>query len=142
MYQPYIKSPDTALCHLFLHCCFKDGEFTEAEIDEVAEKFTKLDMQKSLNFKDELREYRSYRETIITSEQAYLQHLVKLINATNEFALYSYCAELSLSDAALEFTEKKFLENLGSLLEIDEAEQSIIQKLMVQRKVVETQKFF
>lgn len=142
MYQTHINSTETAVCHLFLHCCFKDGEFTEAEIDEVAEKFTRLDLQKNLNFKDELRQYRAYRETIITTETDYLQYLVKLINATNEFALYSYCLELSLSDAALEFTEKKFLETLGALLDINEAEQSAVQKLMVQRKVVETQKFF
>jgi hypothetical protein len=76
------------------------------------------------------------------NEKDYLQYLLKLLNPTNEAALYSYCVELGLSDAALEFEETKMLETLGSLLGLDEAEQNTIQKLMVQRKVVESQKFF
>jgi uncharacterized tellurite resistance protein B-like protein len=142
MYTTLVTSPDKALSHLFLHCCFRDGEFTEEEINEVSEKLAKMNLHQELNFKDELVNYKSYRDSIILNEKDYLQYLLKLLNPTNEAALYSYCVELGLSDAALEFEETKMLETLGSLLGLDEAEQNTIQKLMVQRKVVESQKFF
>jgi len=142
MYTTYVTSPDKALAHLFLHCCFKDGEFNEAEIDEVSGKFAALGLQKDLNFKDELKDYLSYKNTSLQDESGYLDHLLKLINPTNELALYSYCVELCLSDAALEFSEKSFLNKLGSLLNIEESEQATIEKLMVQRGVVQSQKFF
>lgn len=141
MLENYIADSEEALCHLFLHCCFKDGSFTTEEIDEVSQKFASLDMQKDLNFKDELIKYRSYRSGI-TDETAYIQELIKAINPFNNLALYSYCVELGLSDNALELTELGLLKTIASILEIDEQQQEVIQKLMVQRKVVETQKFF
>jgi hypothetical protein len=141
MYTTVVKTSDIALCHLFLHCCFKDGQFTEAEIDEVSGKFVELGLNKDLNFKDQLHNYKLYRNTI-TDEANYIKFLIQLINPTNEAALYSYCIELGLSDSSFDFSEKKLMETLGTVLELNESEQSIIQKLMVQRKVVETQKFF
>lgn len=141
MYETFIKNPEQALCHLFLHCCYKDGSFTTEEIDEVSEKFTQLGMHKEMNFKDELVHYRSYRQTI-TDEKSYIEELIKQINPFNELALYSYCVELGLSDNALEFTEQSLLKCIAEVLNIDEQQQDVIQKLMVQRKVVQTQKFF
>ena len=141
MYDTLIQTPDAALCHLFLHCCFEDGQFTEEEIDNVSGKFVALGLHKDLNFKKELSEYRSYKPAI-QNEEAYLQYLIKLINPTNDAALYSYCLELALSDNALDISEKKLFERIGSILQLDEQEQNTIQKLMVQRKVVETNKFF
>lgn len=141
MFENYITNSEEALCHLFLHCCFKDGSFTTEEIDEVSQKFASLEMQKDLNFKDELIKYRSYKATI-TDEAVYLQELIKSINPFNDFALYSYCVELGLSDNALDLPEMNLLKTIASILEIDEQQQETIQKLMVQRKVVETQKFF
>lgn len=141
MFENYITNSEEALCHLFLHCCFKDGSFTTEEIDEVSEKFASLEMQKDLNFKDELIKYRSYRGNI-TDEPAYIAELIKAINPFNSLALYSYCVELGLSDNALELPELNLLKIIASVLEIDEQQQETVQKLMVQRKVVETQKFF
>ena len=141
MYENIIVDTDQALCHLFLHCCFKDGSFTTEEIDEVAGQFAALEMQKELNFKDELVKYRSYKSTI-TDENAYIGELIKAINPFNNLALYSYCVELGLSDNALEFSEMSLLKIIASILQIDEQQQETIQQLMVQRKVVETQKFF
>jgi len=67
---------------------------------------------------------------------------MKLINPPNEAALYSYCLELGVSDSTLDASEKKLFEVLGNVLKLTDEEQSIIQKLMVQRKVVKTNKFF
>ncbi len=141
MYESRIQTADVALCHLFLHCCFKDGEFTELEVDDVSAKFVTLGLHKDLNFKDELANYKSYKNTI-SDETLYLQYLAKIINPTNEAALYSYCLELGLSDATLDASEKNLFEKLGSVLQLEEQDQDAIQKLMVQRKVVETNKFF
>jgi uncharacterized tellurite resistance protein B-like protein len=141
MYEKFIKNSEQALCHLFLHCCFKDGLFTTEEIDDVSEKFTSLGMHKNLNFKDELMQYRSYKQSI-TDDKSYVEELIKQINPFNDLALYSYCVELGLSDNALEFTEQSLLKNIAEVLNIDEQQQDVIQKLTVQRKVVQTQKFF
>jgi len=141
MYQKLITTTDKAVCHLFIYCCFKDDAFVEAEVDEVAQKFVALDMHKDLDFKEEVRNYKSYK-TEITDEKEYLQYLIKLIHPANEAALYSYCLELGVSDSALDPAEKKLFETLGNILELTQEEQSIIQKLMVQREVVKTNKFF
>ena len=141
MYQKIITTTDKAICHLFIHCCFKDDVFVEAEVDEVAEKFVSLDMHKDLNFKEEVKNYKSYKTNIL-DEKEYLQYLIKLISPANEAALYSYCLELGVSDSALDPAEKKLFEMLGNILGLTIEEQSIIQKLMVQREVVKTNKFF
>lgn len=141
MYRTTIQSPEAALCHLFLHCCLKDGKFSEAEMDDIAAKIVSFGLQRELNIKEELAGYNAYKNTI-SDETGYLQFLIRMIVPTNDFALYSYCLELGLSDSALDFSEKSLFKNLGDVLELTEAEQSTIQKLMVQRKVVQTQQFF
>src|SRR4051812_18444740 len=141
MYETLITIPDAALCHLFIHCCFKDGEFKQMEIDLAADKFVLLELHKELNFKNEIRNYNSYRNAI-KDEAKYLEYLIKLINPTNESALYSHCLELCLSDVQLDALEDKLFDILGNILQLTEAEQSIIKKLMIQREVVKTNKFF
>lgn len=141
MYKTFVTTTDKALCHLFIHCCFKDDVFVQEEIDEAAAKFVALNMHKQLNFKDEVRNYRAYKSEI-TNEKEYLEHLIKLISPANELALYSYCIELGVSDSALDAAEKKFFETLGSILKLTGEEQSIIQKMMIQREVVKANKFF
>ena len=136
-----IQTPDAAVCHLFLYCCFKDGKVTEEELDNVAAKFTALNMHKQLNFKDEMIAFKSYRQEI-TSEEEYLKELITAINPTNEAALFSYCVELMLSDELLSGSEEQLLTKIAGALSIDETEQQIIRKLILQRKVVSTQKFF
>lgn len=142
MYTTAIKSQDQALCHLFFHCILKDGELADGELDNVSAKLVTVGLNKDLNFKDEIINYRDYRAEVVQSEEEYLQFLIEQINPVNELALYSYCAELLLSDNILSEEEETLLRHLGNALGIDEQEQSIIQKLMVQRKVVETEKIF
>jgi len=141
MYNTFIDTADKAVCHLFLHCCFRDGSFSEAEIDAVSAKFVTLGLQKDLNFKDELVHYRSYRDAI-ADERQYIEDLIKQINPTNELALFSYCLELGLSDNALEFEEEELLKIIGTVLQIDAAEQEIARKIFLQRQVVVANKFF
>ena len=141
IYTDSIHTTDKALSHLFLHCCYKDGTFTEAEVDNVSAKFAALGLNKELNFKDELLAYRSYRNEI-GNETTYIQDLIARINPTNDLALFSYCMELGLSDSSLEATEKNLIDTIGDVLNIEKADQATIQKLMVQRQLVVDNKFF
>src|SRR5690348_15846654 len=108
MYNTYIDAADKAVCHLFLHCCFRDGNFSESEIDAVSGKFVTLGVQKELNFDDALVHYRSYIDSI-TEESQYIQDFIKQLNPTNELAFFSYSLQMSLSDNALEFGEEELL---------------------------------
>jgi len=141
MYTGLIKMQDEALVHLFFHCCMKDGVFKETEIDNVSGKLVAFNLHAKLNFKDEMMKYKSYANTI-TNEDSYLQYLVGLIKPVNEMALFSYCIELCLSDAELSATEEQLLDKIARILTIPQADQTIIQKLIVQRRVVEMQKIF
>ena len=141
MYNTFIATTDKALCHLFLHICFKDGAFTESEVDNVSAKFVTLGLQKDLNFKDELISYRSYKSTI-ANERQYIQDLVSKINPTSELALYSYCLELGLSDNTLDYAEESLLKIIGDVLHIDASSQETMRKLFLQRQLVAANKFF
>jgi uncharacterized tellurite resistance protein B-like protein len=140
MFQDHITTQDEAICHLFLHCCFKDGKFSEEEIDDVSQKFVDLQMHRDLNFKEELRHYRTY-ESGLEDETEYLKYIIKLINPVNDLALYSYCVELCLSDSLLSSTEELLLKRIAVILEIEE-EQTTIDNLITQRKAVELEKIF
>ncbi|MEO8712494.1 MAG: TerB family tellurite resistance protein [Parafilimonas sp.] len=140
MFQDYITTQNEAICHLFLHCCFKDGTFSKDEIDNVSEKFVTLQIHRDLNFKEELLHYKEYKSGI-TDEDAYLQYLLKLIHPVQNLALYSYCIELSLSDKIVSAEEGSLLTKIAALLEVSE-EKNIIDKLFAQRKAVELEKIF
>ena len=140
MFNDYITTQNESICHLFLHCCYKDGRFSKEEIDAVSAKFVDLQINKDLNFKEELQHYRTY-QTTITNEDEYLTYLIKLINPVHDLALYSYCAELCLSDSTLSPEEESLLKKLASILDIGE-EQSTIDNLVKQRKAVELEKIF
>ena len=141
MPEEYVTSQDEAICHLFLHCCFRDGKFTSEEIDVVSAKFVDLQIHRDLNFKDELQNYRSYQQRAEGDETEYLKRLIKLINPVHDLALYSYCVELCLSDGLLSSTEELLLKRIAVILEIEE-EQSTIDNLITQRKAVELEKIF
>ena len=140
MFENYITTQDEAICHLFLHCCFKDGTFTGDEIDAVSQKFVDLQVHRDLNFKEELQHYKTY-SSALDDETEYLKYLIKLINPVQDLALYSYCVELSLSDGLMSSVEELLLKRIAVILEIEE-EQSTIDNLMTQRKAVELEKIF
>ena len=141
MPEVLIISKEEALCQLFLHCCYKDGEFKEKELDFVAGLFVELDLHTALNFKDEIVKYNSTKSSIL-DEAAYLSELLKHINTVHEYALYSYCTEILLADASLEIAEEKLLMNLATALDISMESQEVIKKLIAQRKAIELNKIF
>ena len=139
MYNEVVISQDQALCHLYFHCSLKDGKLDSAETDNLADRFVALGMQKRMNFKDEMNTYKSYKNGII-DEELYLEFLIELINPTNDLALYSYCVELTVSDELMDIAEESLVKKIATILSIDEEQQQLIKKLMVERKVVETEK--
>ena len=140
MYNDYITTQNEAICHLFLHCCYKDGNFSHEEVDSVSAKFVDLQIHKDLNFKEELQHYKSYIKDV-TNEDEYLNYIIKLINPVHDLALYSYCVELCLSDGLLSAEEESLLKKISNILDIGE-EQSTVDNLITQRKAVELEKIF
>ena len=139
MYQTIVTTQNQAICHLFFHCCMKDGEFEESELNQISEKLVILGLEKDLDFKNEVIQYRQYKP-MLNNEKSYLQHLIDLISPVNELALFSYCIELMISDGHLEMTEETLAGNIADILSIDTATKEAIMKLQMQRKVIETEK--
>lgn len=141
MYSQLVKTQEQAICHLFIHCCYKSDGFTDAELDMISGKFVQLGLQHELNFKEELQHYNTYRDKIDTEEN-YIQYLVSLVLPANELALYSHCLELCISDSLIDESESNLLQKLANVLVITEEDQAVIQKLFIQRHLVYTQKYF
>lgn len=140
MYKGVITTQEEALSHLFFHCCFKDDTFNDDELKAISDKLVTVDLHRNLNFKEEVVKYRTYR-TELGNETEYLQYLFQLIRPTHDLALYSYCVELCLGDALLGSGEERLLKRIAEVMDISEESESI-NKLMIQRKAVETGKLF
>jgi uncharacterized tellurite resistance protein B-like protein len=141
MYTGLLKAPEEGICHLFYYCCMKDGQFKESELDTIADKLVSIDLQKKLNFKDEMQKYKSYKDNI-TDEDIYLKYLISLIKPNNPLALLSWCMELCISDGQVSFEEEALLSRIARLLNIGETEKDLMQRLMVQRSDVLVDKSF
>ena len=141
MYTNLLKAPEEGLTHLFYYCCMKDGVFKESELDNISAKLVSVHLHKKLNFKDEMQKFKEYRNQV-TDEKAYLHYLISLIKPVSELALFSWCVELCVSDADLSLEEASLLDNIAAELKITPGEKDTVQKLMVQRRVVEMEKIF
>jgi uncharacterized tellurite resistance protein B-like protein len=141
MYTGLLKAPEEGITHLFYHCCMKDGTFKESELNLISDKLVSIDLQKKLNFKDEMQKYKSYRGTI-TDEDQYLQYLIGLIKPANPLALFSWCIELCAGDGDISLEEASLLTRIARQLNIGDQEQDLLQRLMVQRYKVLTEKTF
>ncbi|OQP47912.1 hypothetical protein A4H97_30370 [Niastella yeongjuensis] len=141
MYTGLIKAPEEGIVHLFYYCCMKDGKFDEPELNNISDKLVSIDLQKKLNFKDEMRKFKSYQNSI-TDEDVYLQYLISIIKSNNNLALLSWCIELCAADGEINEEEKLLLVRIGNMLNIGDTEQDLIQRLMAQRRNVLLEKEF
>jgi hypothetical protein len=139
--QEQVLTQDEALCHLFFHCCLEDEKFTEPEMNDLSGKLVALGLNSKVNVKEELIRYRSYKPSI-TDERIYLKELLRSINPVNELALYSYCVELCIDDPSLDAREEALLGKIREELGITPETGEIINRLVAQRKVAETQQLF
>lgn len=141
MYTGLLKAPEEGVCHLFYYCCMKDGSFKESELNTISDKLVSVDLHKKLNFKDEMQKYKSYVNGI-TDEDIYLQYLISIIKPQLPLALFSWCVELCAADGDVSAEEDQLLTRIARLLNIGDTEKDLLQRLMVQRKVVATEKKF
>jgi uncharacterized tellurite resistance protein B-like protein len=141
MYTGLLKAPEEGVCHLFYYCCMKDGSFKESELDTISDRLVSIDLHKKLNFKDEMQKYKSYVNGI-TDEDIYLQYLINIIKPQQPLALFSWCVELCAADGQVSAEEDALLTRIARLLNIGDTEKDLLQRLMVQRKAVTTEKGF
>ena len=141
MYTGLLKAPEEGLCHLFYYCCMKDDTFKDSELDNISDKMVSINLHKKLNFKDEMQKFRSYKNTI-TDEDIYLKYLISIIKPTNTLALFSWCAELCISDDNVSAGEEGLLFRIARILNIGDTEKDLVQRLMVQRRSVLEKKEF
>lgn len=141
MYTSLLKAPEEGVCHLFYYCCMKDGAFKESELNTISDKLVSIGLHNKLNFKDEMQKYKSYVNGI-TDEDIYLQYLISIIKPQLPLALFSWCVELCAADGEISAEEDKLLTRIARLLNIGDTEKDLLQRLMVQRKTVTTEKGF
>ena len=136
MYREAINSADQALVHLAFHCCLKDGELQEEELDLIATSFVAKGVNKSLDLKEEMRSYQSYFRKI-TDETTYLIFLIRAIDPLYRMALFAFCAEIVYRNNRVSFGEEILLNKLAGLLYINEAENTAVQRLINEMYQVE-----
>jgi uncharacterized tellurite resistance protein B-like protein len=141
MYTGLLKAPEEGVCHLFYYCCMKDGSFKESELNTISDRLVSIDLHKKLNFKDEMQKYKSYVNGI-TDEDIYLQYLINIIKPQQPLALFSWCVELCAADGQVSAEEDALLTRIARLLNIGDTEKDLLQRLMIQRKIVSVEKEF
>ncbi|HEY8894625.1 MAG TPA: TerB family tellurite resistance protein [Niastella sp.] len=141
MYTGLLKAPEEGVCHLFYYCCMKDGSFKESELNTISDKLVSIDLHKKLNFKDEMQKYKSYVNGI-TDEDIYLQYLISIIKPQQPLALFSWCIELCAADGEVSAEEDALLTRIARLLNIGDTEKDLLQRLIIQRKIVAVEKEF
>ena len=136
MYQNEINTHDQALVHLAFHCCLKDGELHDAELDFVSSAFVAKGLNKDLDLKQEIQSYQAYYKNM-KDETAYLLFLIRNISPKNKLALFAFCAEIVNRDGNISLSEEVLLNKLASLLYIREGENLAIQRLIAELNAVE-----
>ena len=140
-YEKMIHTQDQALAHLYFHCCYRDNEFDEKEMDEVSAKFVYYGLNKDLNFKKEIKNYLSYKPSI-PDEVNYISYLISVISPTQDLALFSSCVDLAVSDETISSEDEEFLMFLGKLMRIPDADQKVITQVTIQKRIARRQRFF
>lgn len=141
MYRNLLHSPDQALVHLAFHCCLKDGDLQDEELDLLSNNFVAKGINKELDFREEMRHYQSYYKAI-NDETAFLQFLIETIHPQNKLALFAFCAEIILRDGNVSISEEVLLNKIANALYIKDNENLVIQNLITELNSVEKNNAF
>lgn len=141
MYREFIATPEQALVHLAFHCCLKDGELGDEELDYISTTFVAKGLNKNLRLKEEIEHYQSYRRSI-KDEAIFLLFLINTIHPYNKLALFAFCAEIIYRDNKVSLSEEVLLRKLASLLYVSDNETFVIQKLITEMNDVEKRNAF
>lgn len=141
MYRDQINSADKALVHLAFHCCLKDGELHDAELDLIAESFAAKGLNKVMDLKEEIQQYQAYRPGI-KDETVYLRFLIETIAPKYKLALFAFCAEIINGDGNISLSEEVLLNKIASVLYVRDPENMTIQKLIAELAAVQKENAF
>jgi uncharacterized tellurite resistance protein B-like protein len=141
MYQQIVKTKEQAILHLFFHCCYKDGDFGEEELKMVSDIIVSIGLDKVLNLKEEIQTYKAYKGSI-KDESLFLSFIIKTISPMQKLALFSFCAELFLSDKNVTLSEEVLINKIASMLYIKPSDSKTIQDLVCQLHAVQRTKVF
>ena len=136
MYRDQIISADQALVHLAFHCCLKDGELHESELEMISTTFVAKGLNKALDLKQEIQTYRDYYINI-NDEAAYLIFLVTKIAPKHKLALFAFCAEIVNRDGNISLSEEVLLNKIAGFLYVRDQENMTIQRLIYELNAVE-----
>jgi uncharacterized tellurite resistance protein B-like protein len=136
MYRDQINSPDQALVHLAFHCCLKDGELHEKELDMISATFVAKGLNKQLDLKQEIQMYRAYYRNI-KDELSYLLFLIQNIAPKHKLALFAFCAEIINRDGNISLSEEVLLNKIAGLLYVKDQENIAVQRLIAELNAVE-----
>ena len=141
MYRTLITSPDQALIHLAFHCCMKDGNFQDEELDWLSETIVAKGINKTMNLKEEMVNYQFYYRTI-KDEILYLDFLIDTIQPRHKLALFAFCAEMVYRDRIIALSEEVLLNKIADLLRVRDEENMAVQKLICELNEVERNNAF
>ena len=136
MYRDQIHSSDQALVHLAFHCCLKDGELHQAELDMISTAFVAKGLNKELDLKHEMQVYQDYYKNI-RDESTYLIFLIQTISPKYKLALFAFCAEIINRDGNISLSEEVLLNKIAGLLYIKDQENIAVQRLIAEMNAVE-----
>lgn len=136
MYRDQINSPDKALVHLAFHCCLKDGELHNTELDMISTAFVAKGLNKELDIKQEMQTYQDYYKTI-KDETGYLSFLIQSIAPRYKLALFAFCAEIINRDGNISLSEEVLLNKIAGLLYVKDQENIAVQRLIAELNAVE-----
>ncbi|WP_121355086.1 TerB family tellurite resistance protein [Flavisolibacter nicotianae] len=141
MYRTLLSTPDQALVHLAFHCCLKDGELQNEELDFLSSTFVAKGINKSLNLKEEMQQYQSYYKNI-SDESSYVQFLIETIRPNNKLALFAFCTEIIYRDNNISISEEVLLNKIAGYLYVKDSENLAIQNLITELNDVEQNNAF
>jgi uncharacterized tellurite resistance protein B-like protein len=136
----FVQKED-ALIHLLLHCCLKDRELQDEELNTLSEILVEFRLDKTLDMQAEAAGYKGYSESI-ADENLYLSFLIRLIDPKNKIALFSFCLELFYSDRNITMSEEVLINKLSAALRITPTQSETVQELIMELSAVRTSGWF
>lgn len=115
--QALVSTPSQAMLHLLLHCCNVDGECSENEMKTIYAIMADLYKVNDEWLAENAAVYYRFRNRI-THNASHLQFLVQQINPANPEHLLWHCAQVTVVDGEVSFTEELMLGRLAALLHI------------------------
>jgi hypothetical protein len=117
LYQTQVTSPAQAMFHLFLHCCYKDGDCDDKEMRKVYATMRIWYCIHSEWITAQTIVYHSYAP-LISNDVPYLKFLLHLIKPSKPIVLLWHCAQIAASNDLICYSEELLLDKLSFQLAV------------------------